>query len=160
MQLLEIGDKAPEFSLSNQNGKQVSLVTFKGQYVILYFYPKDDTPGCTKESCEFRDRLDSFREKNAVILGISADSVASHRRFADKFALSFHLLADEDKAVIEKYGAWVEKSMYGKKYMGIQRVTYIIDPKGKIVAVFPKINPIEHAQEVLDTLFDLQRRAH
>lgn len=152
--MVEVGKKAPDFSLYDQNGNKIKLSDFKGKHVVLYFYPKDDTPGCTKEACNFRDSLPKFKNINAIILGVSTDSVASHKKFAEKFNLPFSLLADEDKQVVEKYGVWKEKNMYGKKYMGIERTTFVIDPEGKIKKIFPKVKVDNHHKEVLEALKD------
>jgi thioredoxin-dependent peroxiredoxin len=149
MSLLSIGDKAPDFKTTDQDGEKVSLSDFKGQKVVLYFYPKDDTPGCTKEACSFRDGWSKFRRKKIAVLGVSADDKKSHKKFADKFSLPFPLLADTDKQIVKDYGAWGEKNMYGRKFMGIRRVTYLIDEKGKIAAVWPKVKPEGHADELL-----------
>lgn len=143
------GKKAPAFKLKSNTGEEVSLAGLKGKKVILYFYPKDDTPGCTVEAQEFRASLDKFKKKGAVVLGVSPDSVESHCKFIKKFDLNFDLLADVDHALAEKYGVWVEKSMYGKKYMGVQRATFLIDEEGKLVKVWPKVKPEGHAAEVL-----------
>lgn len=152
--MVEEGKKAPDFTLPDQNGEKVKLSDLKGKYVVLYFYPKDDTPGCTKEACNFRDSFPKFDKTDAVILGVSPDSVASHKKFAEKYKLPFQLLADEDKKVVEKYGVWKEKSMYGKKYMGVERTTFIIDPEGKIKKIFPKVKVDNHHKEVLEALKD------
>ena len=149
MSLLTVGDKAPDFKTTNQDGEKVALSDFKGQKVVLYFYPKDDTPGCTKEACSFRDGWSKFRRKKIAVLGVSADDEKSHKKFADKFSLPFPLLADTDKKIVKDYGAWGEKNMYGRKFMGIRRVTYLIDEKGKIAAVWPKVKPEGHADELL-----------
>jgi len=149
MSLLSVGDKAPDFKTTNQDGENVALSDFKGQKVVLYFYPKDDTPGCTKEACSFRDGWSKFRRKKIAVLGVSADDEKSHKKFAEKFSLPFPLLADTDKKIVKDYGAWGEKNMYGRKYMGIQRVTYLIDEKGKVAAVWPKVKPEGHADELL-----------
>ena len=149
MALLEVGDKAPPFKTIDQDGKSVSLSDFKGQKAVLYFYPKDDTPGCTKEACGFRDGWSKFRKRRIAVLGVSVDDAKSHRKFADKFSLPFTLLADTDKSIVNAYGVWGEKSMYGRKYMGTNRVTYLIDEKGKIAAVWPKVKPEGHADEIL-----------
>ncbi len=149
MSLLSVGDKAPDFKTTNQDGEKVALSDFKGQKVVLYFYPKDDTPGCTKEACSFRDGWSAFRRKKIAVLGVSADDEKSHKKFADKFSLPFPLLADTDKKIVKDYGAWGEKNMYGRKFMGIRRVTYLIDEKGKIAAVWPKVKPEGHADELL-----------
>jgi peroxiredoxin Q/BCP len=150
--MLKEGDKAPGFDLKNDEGKDVKLSDFKGQEVVLYFYPKDDTPGCTTEACSFRDNLKDFSKKNAVILGVSTDDVASHVKFKKKYGLPFQLLADTDKKVVNDYGVWKEKSMYGRKYMGIERTTFIISPDGKIKKIFPKVSVTNHTAEVLGAL--------
>jgi peroxiredoxin Q/BCP len=149
MALLRVGDKAPAFQTVDQDGRKVSLADWKGQKAVLYFYPKDDTPGCTKEACGFRDGWSKFRKRKIAVLGVSVDDAKSHRKFADKFSLPFPLLADTDKAIVNAYGVWGEKSMYGRKYMGTNRVTYLIDEKGKIAAVWPKVKPEGHADEIL-----------
>jgi peroxiredoxin Q/BCP len=149
---LKVGDLAPAFEAQTQSGKTVSLKQLAGKTVILYFYPKDDTPGCTKEACGFRDGYAALQAKGAVILGVSADSVESHQKFATKFSLPFDLLADPERKIIEAYGAWGEKSMYGKKYMGIVRITVVIGPDGKIRQLYPKVSPETHAQDILATL--------
>lgn len=152
--MIDEGKKAPDFTLPDQDGNKVKLSDFKGRYIVLYFYPKDDTPGCTKEACSFRDTFPEFNNVDAVILGVSPDSVSSHKKFAEKYKLPFRLLADEDKKVIEKYGVWKEKSMYGKKYMGVERTTFVIDPDGRIKKIFPKVKVDNHHQEVLEALKD------
>ena len=149
---MKVGQKAPDFTVQDDSGKTVRLSDFKGKKVVLYFYPKDDTPGCTREACDFRDSLDVLRKQGAVVLGVSADSVDSHRKFKAKFDLNFPLLADTDRKIIEDYDVWKEKSMYGRKYMGIERTTYIIGKDGKITHVFPKVKVTEHADEVLAAL--------
>ena len=149
MALLSVGDKAPAFKTTNQDGENVSLSDFRGRKVVLYFYPKDDTPGCTREACSFRDGWSKFRKKKIAVLGVSADDEKSHKKFAEKFSLPFALLADTDKKILKDYGVWGEKSLYGRKYMGIHRVTYLIDEKGKIAAVWPKVKPEGHAAEIL-----------
>ena len=149
---LKVGQKAPKFTLANQDGQMVSLSDFKGKKVILYFYPKDDTPGCTKESCAFRDGLDEIRENGAIVVGVSPDSVASHKKFAKKFDLNFPLLSDESKSMLEAYGVWKQKSMYGRTYMGVERTTFIISPDGKIDEIFSKVKVDNHLEEVLGEL--------
>src|SRR6516165_9301868 len=149
MALLEVGDKAPAFKTTDQDGDEVALRDFKGKKVVLYFYPKDDTPGCTKEACSFRDGWTKFRGKGVAVVGVSVDDEKSHRKFADKFSLPFALLADTDREIVKAYGVWGEKSMYGRKYMGTHRVTYLVNEKGKIAAVWPKVKPENHADEVL-----------
>jgi peroxiredoxin Q/BCP len=148
----KVGDKAPEFTLLDDAGNKVKLGDLKGKKVVLYFYPKDDTPGCTKEACAFRDGIAQIKKKGAVVLGVSADSVDSHKKFKDKFNLNFPLLADPERQAIEDYGTWKEKSMYGKKYMGIERTTFVIDGDGKISHIFPKVKVDEHYDEVLEAL--------
>jgi peroxiredoxin Q/BCP len=150
--MVKEGSKAPTFKLKNQNGETVSLGDYQGKRVVLYFYPKDDTSGCTKEACSFRDVFPKFGKLNAEILGVSADSVESHKKFAQKYKLPFTLLSDESKKMIEKYGVWKEKSMYGRKYMGIERTTFIIDENGIIKKIFPKVKVTEHDKEVLGVL--------
>jgi len=152
---LKDGDKAPSFKLKNQDGKTVSLTDLKGKPVVLYFYPKDDTSGCTKEACNFRDEFPKFKKSKAEIIGVSADSVESHKKFAEKYKLPFDLLSDEKKEVLAKYGVWQEKSMYGRKYMGIVRTTYIIDQSGKIRKIFPKVKVKDHNKEVMEALKEL-----
>jgi len=142
------GKSAPAFTLDTDSGETLSLKDLKGRPVVLYFYPKDDTPGCTVEACEFRDAFPRFKGTKAVILGISPDSVKSHQKFKAKFDLPFTLLADEDHAIAEKYGVWQKKSMYGRTYMGIARTTFVIDKDGKVAKVFEKVKPKGHAEEV------------
>ncbi|MCH7886557.1 MAG: thioredoxin-dependent thiol peroxidase [Candidatus Marinimicrobia bacterium] len=149
---LKVGDNAPNFSLRDQNGNSVSLDSFLGKKVIVFFYPKDDTPGCTVEACNFRDDFEMYEEKNAVLLGISKDGEESHKKFISKFDLPFRLLCDEDHAVAEAYGAWGEKSMYGRKYMGIIRSTVVVDADGKVEKVFEKVKPKDHSKELLEML--------
>ena len=149
---LKVGQKAPDFTVSNDAGEKVKLSEYKGKKVVLYFYPKDDTPGCTVEACAFRDGIDEIKRRGAVVIGVSTDSVESHKKFKKKFDLNFPLLADTDKKIAEAYGTWKEKSMYGKKYMGIERTTFIIDEQGKVSHIFPKVKVQEHYDEVLDAL--------
>ena len=146
---LKVGDKAPAFSLKTDGGGKVSLLGLKGQNVVLYFYPKDDTSGCTAEACAFRDNLPKIGKLDAVVIGVSRDSAESHDKFKTKHKLNFALGADETGKVTEDYGVWVEKSMYGKKYMGIERATYLIDGKGKIAAIWRKVKVNGHAEDVL-----------
>jgi peroxiredoxin Q/BCP len=150
----EVGKKAPDFTLFDQDENKVSLKDFSGKKVVLYFYPKDNTSGCTKEACNFRDDFPKFKKTDAVILGVSPDSVSSHKKFAEKYNLPFTLLADEEKKVVEKYGVWKEKSMYGKKYMGVERTTFIIDEEGKIKKIFSKVKIDGHNTEVMESLKD------
>ena len=149
---VKVGQKAPDFTAMNDKGEKVKLGDLKGKKVVLYFYPKDDTPGCTKEACAFRDGIDEIKSRGAVVMGVSADSVDSHKKFKNKFDLNFPLLADSDKKMVEGYGVWKEKSMYGKKYMGIERTTFIIDENGKIAHIFPKVKVDQHYDEVLEAL--------
>jgi peroxiredoxin Q/BCP len=149
---LEVGGKAPAVSLPDQSGNPVSLKDFAGKQVVLYFYPKDDTPGCTKESCDFRDAEVSIKKAGAVILGVSFDGQESHRKFIKKFTLPFTLLCDEDKVAAKAYGVYKEKSMYGKKYWGIERSTFVIDQAGKLKAIFRKVKVNSHVDEVLAAL--------
>jgi peroxiredoxin Q/BCP len=152
MPIPEEGSKAPDFNLPASTGGNIALKDLKGKNVVVYFYPKDDTPGCTVEACGLRDSFKEIEKLNAVILGISPDSVTSHGKFISKFQLPFPLLADENKKMAMDYGVWVEKSMYGKKYMGIARTTFIIDKNGIIVKVFEKVKPEGHEQEILAAL--------
>ncbi len=150
--MLEVGDRAPDFDLEADDGTRVSLADFEGTSVVLYFYPKDDTSGCTLEACEFRDAVPQFDGADAVILGVSPDSADSHRRFKAKHDLNFPLLVDADHAVAEAYGVWKEKSMYGRKYWGIERSTFLIDGAGVIREVWRKVRPKGHAEEVASAL--------
>ena len=149
---LNIGDKAPAFKLKNDDGEDIALKNFKGKNVILYFYPKDDTPGCTKEACDFRDNSKVFNKKDTIIIGVSPDSVESHVKFKKKYGLPFQLLSDPEKKMLEAYGVWKEKSMYGRKYMGVERTTFVIDGNGKISKIFPKVSVTGHIDEVLASL--------
>ena len=149
---LQAGDVAPAFTLPSSGGEAVSLKDFRGKKLVLYFYPKDDTPGCTKEACSFSDNLARVRRKGAEVIGISADSAKSHRKFSEKYKLPFMLLSDEDKNVVNAYGVWKEKSFMGRKYMGIQRTTFIIDEKGRVAHVFSKVKVDGHTEEVLEKL--------
>jgi thioredoxin-dependent peroxiredoxin len=146
------GQKAPDFNLKASNGETVSLKGLKGKRVVVYFYPKDDTPGCTVEACSFRDNIKKFETKDTVILGVSPDSVESHNKFIEKFKLPFILLSDPEKKMCQDYGVWMEKSMYGKKYMGVARMTFIIDKNGVIEKVYEKVKPDVHTDEVLEYL--------
>ena len=146
---LKEGDVAPGFSAMTNGGGKISLAELKGKNVILYFYPKDDTSGCTKEACGFRDDFAGFKELGAVVLGVSPDSVKSHDKFVEKFQLPFPLLADEDKKIVEAYGVWGEKTFMGRKYMGTHRVTFLIDGEGRIKRIWPLVKPEEHPKEVL-----------
>lgn len=150
--MLKVGDRAPDFELPDQNGKIVKLSSLLGKKVLIYFYPRDFTPGCTTEACLLRDNFPNFRKLNAVVLGISKDSVESHKKFAAKFNLPFTLLADVDHKVQEKYGVWQEKKFLGKTYMGTVRTSFLIDEKGKIIKIYEKVKPPIHAVEVLEEL--------
>ena len=149
---LKVGQKAPAFSLPNQDGQIVSLSDYKGKIIVLYFYPKDDTPGCTKESCAFRDGIDEIHDIGADVIGVSGDSVESHKKFVKKYSLNFPLLSDESKKMLQAYGVWKEKSLYGRKFMGIERTTFIINGNGKIDGIFPKVKVDGHLEEVLAEL--------
>jgi thioredoxin-dependent peroxiredoxin len=146
------GQLAPDFTLADQSGKEVTLSKLKGSPVVVYFYPKDDTPGCTKEACDFRDGFAGYKKAGAKILGISPDTEQSHAKFVKKFDLPFSLLADVDKKVCESYGVWKEKSMYGKKYMGVERTTFVIDAEGIVRSVFPKVKVDGHSSAVLEAI--------
>jgi thioredoxin-dependent peroxiredoxin len=148
--MVRANDVAPDFVLKDQDGADVRLSDFRGRKVVLYFYPKDDTPGCTTQACELRDRRQEFDARGAVVLGVSPDSVESHRAFADKFELPFRLLADTDHAVAERYGVWKEKSMFGNKYWGNERTTFVIDEEGRVREVLQRVKPATHAGDVLD----------
>ncbi len=152
MAILEEGKKAPDFKVPASNGETVSLKDFKGKRVVLYFYPKDNTPGCTVEACGFRDLYKKIEKTGAVILGVSPDSVKSHGKFIDNYSLPFLLLADEEKEICKAYGVWIKKSMYGREYMGVQRATFIISAAGKIEKVYPKVDTKSHGQEILQYL--------
>ncbi len=150
--MLSVGDPAPNFTLSDADGNSVKLSDFKGKKVVLYFYPKDDTPGCTKEACGFRDAQNEYWEANAVVIGVSPDSEKSHQRFRDKYNLPFLLLADPDRQAIEAFEVWKEKNMYGKKYMGVERSTFIIDEAGMVQEILRKVKVEGHVQAVLSSL--------
>jgi peroxiredoxin Q/BCP len=150
--MVEIGAKAPDFTLADQDGNPHKLSDYRGKPVVLYFYPKDDTTGCTKEACSFRDSFADFKKAGIEVLGVSTDDSASHTRFRKKYNLPFTLLADTDKRVVRDYGVWVEKLNYGKKYWGVARMTFLIDKNGDIIHVFEKVKPDEHAREVLEKL--------
>ncbi len=152
MATLKEGDLAPAFTATNQNGETVSLSDYKGKNVILYFYPKDDTPGCTAEACSFRDNYQAMLGKGFEVIGVSTDDEKSHKKFVNKYNLPFALIADTDKSIVEAYGVWVEKSMYGKKYMGTARTTFIINPEGVIVKVIDKVDTKNSSQQIIDLL--------
>ncbi|MGZ3373696.1 MAG: thioredoxin-dependent thiol peroxidase [Gemmatimonadaceae bacterium] len=153
--MLQAGDEAPDFSLESDEGETVTLSALRGRPVVFYFYPKDDTPGCTKEACDFRDALPRFGKIDAVVIGVSPDSVDSHRKFKTKFNLPFRLLADEGHKLADAFGVWKEKSMYGRKFMGIERTTVIVDRKGRVAKIFPKVKVPGHAEEVEKALRSL-----
>lgn len=148
--MLKIGDKAPDFNLPNASGEMVSLASFKGHWVVLYFYPKDDTPGCTAEACNLRDNWDSFLKKGFTVIGVSPDSEKSHKGFAEKFSLPFPLIADLSKKIVNDYGVWGEKKMYGRSYLGVIRTTFIIDEKGIIEKIINKVDTGEHTKQIFD----------
>lgn len=150
--MVKEGDLAPDFTLPSDQDEQVTLSSFRGKKVVVYFYPKDDTPGCTKEACSFRDANSLFMAKGAVVIGISPDDATSHQRFRAKHGLPFHLLSDTDHQVAEAYGAWGEKKMYGRTYEGIIRSTFVVGEDGKVIKAFPKVKPEDHATEVLEYL--------
>jgi thioredoxin-dependent peroxiredoxin len=149
---LKIGQKAPDFSLPDQNGKKHSLAYHRGSWILLYFYPKDDTPGCTKEACAIRDNFPAFGKLKAVVFGVSVDSVKSHTKFAEKYNLPFSVLADEDKEVVGVYGVWGKKKFLGREYEGISRTSFLIDPDGRIARIYENVKPERHADEVLEYL--------
>jgi len=152
MSKLTVGSPAPDFTAQDQNGKTHALADYAGKMVVLYFYPKDDTPGCTKEACSFRDLSAEYAKKNVVVLGVSPDDTASHEKFARKFELNFPLLADTEKKIAEAYEVWVEKSMYGKQYMGVERSTFVIGPDGNLSQVLRKVKAETHPGELLESL--------
>jgi thioredoxin-dependent peroxiredoxin len=153
--VIDEGKKAPDFNLPDQDGQQVELSDLRGSPIVLYFYPRADTPGCTTQACSVRDHGGDYEAAGARVIGVSPDTVSAIKKFADKYSLDFTLLADEDHAVAERYGTWVEKSMYGKRYMGVQRATFIIDAEGKIATVFPNVQPRKHDEQVLKALSEL-----
>jgi len=152
MAKLKVGDKAPYFEGLNQKEEKISLNDFKGKKLILYFYPKDNTPGCTAESCNLNENYDAWLDKGFEVVGVSPDSVKSHQKFADKFNLQFNLIADTEKKILQDYGAWGEKSMYGKKYMGVLRTTFVIDEEGKIEEIFEKVKTKDHTNQIIEAL--------
>ena len=149
--MLNEGDIAPDFAVADQDGNEVKLSNYKGKNVVLYFYPRDMTPGCTKQACSLRDGISDLKKNNIEVLGVSTDDEKKHQKFIAKYELPFTLLADTENKVSDIYGVWVEKNMYGKKYMGIKRTTFLIDENGKIVKIFKKVNVSEHADEVLES---------
>jgi peroxiredoxin Q/BCP len=152
--MLKEGSTAPAFKTKDANGETVSLKDLRGQKVVLYFYPKDDTPGCTKEACSFRDAFSQYKKKGIAVLGVSPDTEAKHQKFVTKYKLPFTLLADTDKSIAEAYGVWGEKKFMGRTYMGVHRTTFLIDEKGKIKKIFEKVKPEDHASEVLEAFAD------
>jgi peroxiredoxin Q/BCP len=146
---LEVGDKAPDFQAKDQNGNAISLSDFKGKKLILYFYPKDNTPGCTAEACNLNDNYSELTQKGFEVVGVSPDSIESHQKFIAKYNLSFHLIADTEKEVINKYGVWGEKNMYGKKSMGLLRTTFVIDEEGEILQIFKRVQTKDHTNQIL-----------
>lgn len=152
MKKLKEGDKAPDFKAKDQEGKEHKLSTYIGKWILLYFYPKDDTPGCTKEACSIRDSWPDFKKLKVQVFGLSIQDEKSHKKFVEKYDLPFTLLADPKKKIVETYSVWAEKSMYGRKYMGTLRRSFLINPKGKIVKIYEKVNPINHVNEVLEDL--------
>ena len=156
---LQIGDNAPDFEAPTDGDGRISLSDLKGQYIILYFYPKDDTPGCTKEACSFQENLPNFKTEKAIVIGVSKDKPAKHDKFKEKHGLDFPLISDEEGAICEAYGTWVEKSMYGRKYMGIDRATFLIGPDGKILEIWRKVKVPGHVEAVLATLNENKKAA-
>ena len=154
--MLEVGEQAPAFGLADQDGQTHTLDGYRGRWLVVYFYPKDDTPGCTKEACSFRDAAGGLAALDAAVVGVSADDAGAHQKFAQKYDLNFPLLVDPDKTMLEAYGAWGEKQKYGKRYMGVARITYVIDPEGKVAKVWPNVNAEGHADEVRAALTELQ----
>ena len=152
--MLKEGTTAPAFKTTDQNGESVSLKELRGRKVVLYFYPKDDTPGCTKEACSFRDAYSKFKKKDIAVLGVSPDKEAAHKKFVTKYQLPFTLLADTDHSIAEAYGVWGEKKFMGRTYLGVHRTTFLIDEKGKIRKIFEKVKPEDHASEVLEAFAD------
>lgn len=152
-----VNQKAPAFTLPDQNGKMRSLKEYQGKWVILYFYPKDDTPGCTVEACQFRDNFPKFKRSGTVVLGVSADPARKHRKFIEKYTLPFTLLSDEEKTVLKQYGVWAKKKFMGREYMGILRTSFLIDPQGKIAKVYEAVKPDKHVEEVFNDLRKLKQ---
>lgn len=154
---LKHNDNAPSFTLLDQNEQEHSLKDYKGKWVLVYFYPKDDTPGCTKEACGIRDNYSTFKKTKITVIGISKDSAGKHKKFADKYDLPFTLLADTDTTVCQAYGVWGKKKFMGREYMGINRMSFLIDPKGKIAKIYEKVKPEEHAEEILKDFKEIQQ---
>lgn len=155
---IRVGDKAPGFILPDQGGKSRKLSDYQGSWVLLYFYPRDFTPGCTKEACGIRDNFARFKKAGAQVLGVSTDAVASHKKFAQKHGLPFTLLADQDKKVVRQYGVWQKKKFLGREFFGTRRTSFLIDPAGKIAKIYPNVKPAEHAKQVLQDLLEFKRR--
>jgi peroxiredoxin Q/BCP len=155
---LNVGDKAPDFTLPSDGGGSITLSDYKGRMIVLYFYPKDDTPGCTKEACSFSENLQALNALNAVVIGVSKDSVAKHDKFKSKYNLAFPLVSDENDAICELYNVWTEKSMYGKTFMGVERSTYLIDIDGTIKRIWRKVKVDGHTQEIMDTISDIREQ--
>ena len=155
---LQVGQKAPEFTLSDQDGKEHKLSDFLGRWVLLYFYPKDDTPGCTTEACTIRDNFPHFEKSELIVLGVSVDSVKSHKKFAEKYHLPFTLLSDEEKKVVEAYGVWQKRKFMGREFMGTVRSSFLIDPEGKIAKIYEEVKPDKHAAEVLSDVTALSQK--
>jgi len=154
---MKIGDPALDFTAVDQLGTSHTLAQHKGKWVIVYFYPKDDTPGCTKEACNFRDRYEKLLHMGVIVLGVSKDSTSTHKKFADKYSLPFPLLSDQDKKIIMAYNAWGKKKFMGREFEGIKRMTYLINPMGLIEKIYEQVNPLTHAKEIIDDLYKLQR---
>ena len=157
--MLKIGRKAPTFTLKDQDGNEQTLKVFAGKWLLIYFYPKDDTPGCTKEACMIAEVYQDFKKLGVTVLGVSKDTSRSHKKFAEKYKLPFTLLSDTSTEMIQAYGAWAEKSMFGKKYMGILRISYLINPEGKVAKVYPDVDPANHALELLKDIKALKKAA-
>ncbi len=156
MSTIALNKSAPDFTLPDQNGKEHSLSDYKGTWVLLYFYPKDDTPGCTKEACALRDDFHEFKGRKVVVLGVSVDPIKSHAKFAEKYDIPFPILSDEDKKVVHLYGVWSKKKFMGREYMGTLRMSFLIDSKGIVRKIYEKVKPIDHAEEVLEDLKTMQ----
>lgn len=157
--MVKVGDLAPDFILLDEDGKNRKLAEYKGKWVLLYFYPKDDTPGCVKEACGIRDRLPSFKESGLTVIGVSVDSVESHKKFKEKYKLPFTLLSDQEKKVVSAYGVWGKKKFMGKEYFGTRRTSFLIDPQGRIRKIYENVNPETHAEEVLKYMNDIASRS-
>lgn len=154
---IKVGQAAPDFVLPNQDGKKIKLADLLGEWILLYFYPKDNTPGCTKEACSIRDTMPQFEQKGLKVMGISVDSVESHKKFSEKLNLSFDLLSDDQKKVVRSYGVWGQKKFMGREFMGTHRTSFLISPDGKIAKIYEKVKPAKHAQQVLDDITQLKK---